>query len=114
MFNTDNPQYAFMIPNNEAFANYLLQAQENYQKEGKSLNYEYIEEDNFGREILGWVIFFGIMIAVWGFIMKRVTGGGGSGSQIFSIGKSKAQMFGKGKSTNVTFKDVAVLEEAKE
>ena len=114
MFNTDNPQYAFMIPNNEAFANYLLQAQENYQKEGKSLNYEYIEEDNFGREILGWVIFFGIMIAVWGFIMKRVTGGGGSGSQIFSIGKSKAQMFGKGKSTNVTFKDVAGLEEAKE
>ena len=71
-------------------------------------------EDNYGREILGWIIFFGIMIAVWAFIMRRVTGGGGgAGGQIFNIGKSKAQMFGQGKSTNVTFNDVAGLNEAK-
>ena len=77
--------------------------------------YDYVEEDNFGKDILGWVIFFGIMIAVWSFIMRRVSGGGGgAGGQIFNIGKSKAQMFGQGKSTNVTFDNVAGLEEAKE
>jgi cell division protease FtsH len=41
-------------------------------------------------------------------------GGGGGGGQIFNIGKSKAQLYEKGKSTNVTFKDVAGLEGAKE
>ena len=77
--------------------------------------YDYVEEDNFGKDILGWIIFFGIMIAVWSFIMRRVSGGaGGAGGQIFNIGKSKAQMFGQGKSTNVTFDNVAGLEEAKE
>ncbi len=71
-------------------------------------------EDNYGREILGWIIFFGIMIAVWAFIMRRVAGGsGGAGGQIFNIGKSKSQVFGQGKSTNVNFNDVAGLEEAK-
>ena len=82
-------------------------------EEAFSLSFE--TEDNYGREILGWIIFFGIMIAVWAFIMRRVTGGaGGAGGQIFNIGKSKAQMFGQGKSTNVTFNDVAGLEGAKE
>ena len=82
-------------------------------EEAFTLSFE--TEDNYGREILGWIIFFGIMIAVWAFIMRRVTGGaGGAGGQIFNIGKSKAQMFGQGKSTNVTFNDVAGLEGAKE
>jgi cell division protease FtsH len=40
-------------------------------------------------------------------------GGGGGGSQIFNIGKSRAQVYDKGKSTNTTFKDVAGLAEAK-
>ena len=71
-------------------------------------------EENFGREIVYWIIFFGIMIAIWSFFMRRVSGGGGAGGQIFNIGKSKAQMFGQGKSTNVTFDNVAGLQEAKE
>ncbi len=71
--------------------------------------------ENYGRELFSWLIFFGIMIAIWIFIMRRVGGGaGGAGGQIFNIGKSKAQVFGKGKSTNVSFKDVAGLEGAKE
>ena len=45
--------------------------------------------------------------------MRRMTGGGGPGSQIFNIGKSKATLFDKEKSVNVTFKDVAGLDEAK-
>jgi cell division protease FtsH len=111
----NGPHYIFNIPNNESFSAYLEESQKQYAYTNKSLMYDYIEEDNFGKDILGWIIFFGIMIAVWSFIMKRVSGGsGGAGGQIFNIGKSKAQMFGQGKSTNVTFDNVAGLEEAKE
>ena len=111
----NGPHYIFNIPNNESFSAYLEESQKQYAYTNKSLMYDYIEEDNFGKDILGWIIFFGIMIAVWSFVMKRVSGGsGGAGGQIFNIGKSKAQMFGQGKSTNVTFDNVAGLEEAKE
>ena len=111
----NGPHYVFNIPNNESFSSYLEEAQKEYSRKNQTLMYDYVEEDNFGKDILGWIIFFGIMIAVWSFIMRRVSGGGGgAGGQIFNIGKSKAQMFGQGKSTNVTFDNVAGLEEAKE
>ena len=111
----NGPHYVFNIPNNESFSNYLEDSQKEYAYSNKTLLYDYVEEDNFGKDLLGWVIFFGIMIAVWSFIMRRVSGGsGGAGGQLFNIGKSKAQMFGQGKSTNVTFDNVAGLEEAKE
>lgn len=57
-----------------------------------------------------------IIIAVWIFIMKRMSGGGapGGGGQIFNIGKSKAKLFDEKSDVKVTFKDVAGLEGAKE
>lgn len=48
----------------------------------------------------------------WYFISKRMSGGGAGGG-IFNVGKSKATVFDKGNGTNVTFKDVAGLAEAK-
>jgi len=90
----NGPHYVFNIPNNESFSKYLEDSQKEYAYSNKTLLYDYVEEDNFGKDILGWVIFFGIMIAVWSFIMRRVSGGsGGAGGQLFNIGKSKAQMF---------------------
>lgn len=70
--------------------------------------------DEFQRQIMTWIIILGIMIAAWVIIMRRLGSGGGAGGQIFSIGKSKAKLFEKGKGTDVTFKDVAGLEGAKE
>jgi cell division protease FtsH len=57
-----------------------------------------------------------IIIGVWIFLMRRMSGGGagGPGGQIFSIGKSKAKLFDKNTDVKVTFKDVAGLEGAKE
>jgi ATP-dependent metalloprotease FtsH len=55
-----------------------------------------------------------IIVAIWIFMMRRMGGGAGGAGQIFNIGKSRAQLFDKGKSTNITFKDVAGLEGAKE
>ena len=104
------PHYFFTILSDEKLKDDITIWENQYGIEVKGTT-----EENYGRELFSWLIFIVIMIAVWVFIMKRVGGGaGGGGSQIFNIGKSKAQVFGKGKSTNVSFKDVAGLEEAKE
>lgn len=47
--------------------------------------------------------------------MRRMSGGGGGGAGgVFNVGKSKAQLFEKGGSIKITFKDVAGLAEAKQ
>ncbi|MDG2226862.1 MAG: ATP-dependent zinc metalloprotease FtsH [Flavobacteriales bacterium] len=112
LFGSSNrgPHYFFTILNDEKLKDDITVWENQYGIEVKGT-----KEENYGRELFSWLVFIVIMIAVWVFIMKRVGGGaGGGGSQIFNIGKSKAQVFGKGKSTNVSFKDVAGLEEAKE
>ena len=60
--------------------------------------------------ILPFVLIFGLFI----FMMRRMSGGGGGSGGVFSVGKSKAQLYDKGSDLRVTFKDVAGLSEAKE
>ena len=56
-----------------------------------------------------------LLIALWIFFMRRMSGGGGGGAGgVFNVGKSKAQLFEKGGSIKITFKDVAGLAEAKQ
>ena len=70
--------------------------------------------DYFGT-ILGYMLPIIIIIAIWIFVMRRMSGGGGGpGGQIFNIGKSKAKVYENGKTTNINFSDVAGLEGAKE
>lgn len=58
---------------------------------------------------------FLLLIVFWIWMMRRMQGGGGGGAGgVFSVGKSKAQLFDKDSSQKVTFKDVAGLSEAKE
>lgn len=64
--------------------------------------------------IFSYIIFFGLIIGIWMFMMRRMGGGGGPGGQIFNIGKSKAKLFEKDTNVDVSFKDVAGLSEAKE
>jgi len=82
-----------------------------------SLSYEAVKETDWLGQIIGFLLPIIILIAIWMFVMRRMSGGGGGGgggSQIFNIGKSRAQIYDKGKSTNTTFEDVAGLEGAKE
>jgi ATP-dependent metalloprotease FtsH len=73
------------------------------------------EEINYIGNILSFILPIIILVVIWMFVMRRMSGGGGgSGGQIFNIGKSKAQVYEGSKSTNVTFKDVAGLQGAKE
>ena len=93
----------------------------NFENEIKSrdpaLSYEADKETDWLGQILSFLLPILILVAIWMFVMRRMTGGGGGGgggSQIFNIGKSRAQVYEKGKSTNITFQDVAGLEGAKE
>ena len=93
----------------------------NFENEIKSrdpaLSYEADKETDWLGQILSFLLPILILVAIWMFVMRRMTGGGGGGgggSQIFNIGKSRAQVYDKGKSTNITFADVAGLEGAKE
>lgn len=56
-----------------------------------------------------------LLVGLWFFMMKRMSGGasGGGPGGVFNVGKSKPKVFDKGEGTNVTFKDVAGLTEAK-
>jgi ATP-dependent metalloprotease FtsH len=69
---------------------------------------------NWGAEFLMWILPFALLIGVWMFIMRRMSGPGGTGGgQIFNIGKSRAQLFDGDTTVNITFNDVAGLAEAK-
>ena len=78
------------------------------------VTYDFETRQDWGRELLQWVLLLGVMIAIWIFVMPKISAGSGPGGQIFNIGKSRAKVFDKGKGTNVTFNDVAGLEGAKE
>ena len=79
-----------------------------------NVNSKYEPVNEWGQQMFSWVFFLVIMILVWVFIMKRMSGGGAAGNQIFSIGKSKAKLHEKGNPTDITFADVAGVDEAKE
>ncbi len=78
----------------------------------------YQTQDNFFGDIISWIFPLVIMIAVWMFIMRRMSGGAGGGagggSQIFNIGKSRAKVFDKDTEVKTTFNDVAGMTGAKE
>ena len=80
------------------------------------LNIQHKIEKNYWTEILSWLVPFALIAFFWFFMMKRMGGGsgGGPGSQIFNIGKSKAQIFDADAEVRVTFKNVAGMEGAKE
>ena len=64
--------------------------------------------------LINALIWFGIMGLIYYFLFRKMGGAGGPGGQIFSIGKSRAKLFDENEKIQVTFKDVAGLEGAKE
>ena len=77
-----------------------------------------VEENDWFGPIANTVFSLVLIIVVWVLVMRKMGGGaGGSGGPggIFNVGKSKATLFEKGGTkVNITFSDVAGLEEAKE
>ena len=102
---------------NYSKARVVVQVPHNVFEEMKSIPYTGILEYESGSGIAGFLWSFGpviLLIVFWFILMRRMSRGGGDGSGgVFNIGKTKAQLFDKEKGTNVTFKDVAGLQEAK-
>ena len=110
--NVQGPHYAFEFGDLKLFQEKLERAKAN----NIQFDYEFVTiENKFFDVILSFLPII-VIIAVWIFIMRRMSGnaGGGAGGQIFNIGKSKAKLFDEKNDIKVTFKDVAGLEGAKE
>lgn len=106
----DSHQYKYTIGSVETFYSNVEEAQEGFE------NPVYIQNKNkrnWSGEILSWVLWIGLFVIAWIFIMRLMSRGAGGGGQIFNIGKSKAKLFDRDTTVSVTFKDVAGLDEAK-
>ncbi len=110
--NLRGPHYQFEVGSLELFEEKLEKAQE----KGIVFRLEFITIENRWVDALIGFLPIIIIIGVWIFLMRRMSGGGagGPGGQIFNIGKSKAKLFDKNTDVKTTFKDVAGLEGAKE
>ena len=109
------PHYAFEMPQEIFHENLNEFYKKNTSIDPDKVIVTYKTQKDYWGDIIAWTFPFILMIAIWIFIMRRMSAGGsGAGAQIFNIGKSKAQQFDKNTNVKVTFKDVAGLEGAKE
>jgi AFG3 family protein len=107
------PQFKFET-NIDQFMTEMNRIREKDEALYNKIEIEYKTEHDYAGQILSWVIMIALFVGLWMFIMRRMSGGGAGGAgQIFNIGKSRAQLFDKNTRVNVTFKDVAGLDEAK-
>ncbi len=107
------PQYYFTIISQDVFMGDLNRVMNDLPADNRP-TYTTLTRRNYMGEIMLWVIPFLLIMGIWIYMLRRMQGGGGGGGgNIFSVGKSKAQIFDKETSVKVDFHDVAGLEEAK-
>ncbi len=115
-FGSARAHYTYNIGPKESFGRQIEKLFTDLSAEGLTtpiLNYE--KRQNWLGNLLPYLLPFIFLLVLWIFIMRRVSSGSsGPGAQIFNIGKSKATLFDKNTKVNVTFADVAGLDEAKE
>ncbi len=114
--NEKGPHYSFTIGNVEQFRDDMERAQKDFNLE-ETVKVTYAEDSKSGwlGFLLQIILPIIIMVGLWVLIMRKMGGGAGSGGPggIFNIGKSKAQLYDKAAKVNITFNDVAGLDEAK-
>ena len=104
------PHYTFEIADAQNFENKLIKAK----PESKLKDYDFKLKSDWSELLVGFLPMI-LLIGVWLYFMRRMSGGaGGGGGQIFNIGKSRAKLFDEKAEVKTTFKDVAGLEGAKE
>ena len=103
-----SPTVTVAIGSVDQVEQFINKAREEKKFSGK-FQYDNSKENDFFNSLLMNILFFAGIIFVWMFIMRRMGGGAGmgGGGGIFSVGKSKAQMYEKGGDLGITFKDVA-------
>ena len=109
--NISGPHYQFEVGSLELFEEKLEKAR----SKGIHFRLEFITVENRWLDVIIGFLPIIIIIGVWIFLMRRMSGGaGGAGGQIFNIGKSKAKLFDQNTDIKINFQDVAGLEGAKE
>lgn len=108
-----NPDYEFEFGDLQNFENKVNSI---ISEEGLETRVSFDTRTNFWGDFLVGLLPFVLIIGIWIFIMRRMSGGagGGPGGQIFNIGKSKAKLFDEKTDIKTSFKDVAGLEGAKD
>ena len=108
----NSPKIYVTIPSADKFSDFYDKAVSTHQI---STKVRFEEGDD---TIWSFIVSFGpmiLLILVWIFLMRRMSGGAGAGpGGVFSVGRAKAQLFDKESERKVTFKDVAGLAEAKQ
>jgi len=109
------PNFTYNIGDITSFVPFIIGEQKNAgYTEKDTINPDYINRKNYFMDLLGWILPFAFLIIIWMFLMRRMSGGGAGGAGgIFSVGKSRAQIFDKDTNIKLNFNDVAGLEEAK-
>jgi cell division protease FtsH len=113
LYNKKNPLYVYDFGDLQNFENELNTEKSQYNLDFDKDN---AKQTSIWDGIFMWLPFI-FIIAIWIFIMRRMSGAGGTGGpggQIFNIGKSKAKLFDQDQKVQTSFKDVAGLEGAKE
>jgi cell division protease FtsH len=107
-----SPIFEYNFGDQQNFENEVSSAKEKYKL---SVDMRNDNQTSIVESIFNYLPFI-LLIGVWLFFMKRMSGGGGAGGggQIFNIGKSKAKLFDKDTKVKTTFENVAGLEGAKE
>jgi len=108
------PNFTYNIGDSN-FETFLIEAQKGAGYAEKDYIYpDYQTRKNWFGDIISWLLLPVLLIGFWLFMMKRMSGGGAGGAGgIFSVGKSRAQIFDKDTNVKLNFNDVAGLEEAK-
>ncbi|QEC51233.1 membrane protease FtsH catalytic subunit [Anseongella ginsenosidimutans] len=114
--NNTGPHYFFNVPSFESLDAEMQEAQKELPAADQVAPRLLTQQNNYFTDLLlTWLLPVGIVILIWVLLMRRLAGGsGGPGGQLFNIGKSKATLFDKESQVNITFNDVAGLEEAKQ
>ena len=107
-----NPSVLVEYGSVENLENFIEQAKASKKFTGK-YSYENKSGSDFMNILLN-VLPFVFLVGIWIFFMRRMGGGGAGSGGVFNVGKSKAKMYEKGGEMNITFKDVAGQEGAKQ
>lgn len=105
------PHYTFTIGSIDYFQKQLDEIQQNTTPETK-INPRFDNRENWLGKAVGWLLPIIVIIAIWLFVIRKM-GAGGMGNQMMDIGKSKAKLANENTKIEITFKDVAGLDEAK-
>ncbi len=111
-FGKETPAFYYTIISQDRFVEDINAIISNMPEEKRPEFKTETRNDYFGV-ILSWVVPILLLVFIWMFIFRRMSGGAGGPGNIFNVGKSRAQVFDKETSVKVDFKDVAGLEEAK-